>query len=472
MKLSKLFLISLAACTLASCSKDDDISGPSEVDAYISIAASTGVMTKSYTKGGDGQGGKEQPLDSPATDPGTGKEAQVKSLTAYVFDTSGKWVVTKHVSMSVDENGQSFTEAGVKDEDYTVDRSGSINSIKGIHVKVAKPSETNGASTSTFKVVLLANVEQFSVTSLEDLKGKSIPVITTYSNLGNSSKAVGQTYLPMHNEGEPLTIGGLKPSRFDEDGKEIKHVLNWYVGSGSSVQEELDLSNGDEVHTGSTLGGTAVKLIRSISRVQLKSLDAGFLAQYDRYIFWVKSIYLANVRDCSTVLGEEDENASFYRGAPNEFVRIQYLIEKGGRVVNELKKEYPDQGLGLNDYISLGGKELGFDTYVNVNSPTSWEGIVLNEKGEITSGAYQTRLIIEGTLMDGNNTPLGTKYFHIPLKMQNVGNVACNKFFQITATITGEGNPNPDEILENTCINFQIKVEDWSVVKQAEDDVN
>lgn len=36
MKLRNLFLASLAVCTMASCSKDDDgISGPQEVDAYL-----------------------------------------------------------------------------------------------------------------------------------------------------------------------------------------------------------------------------------------------------------------------------------------------------------------------------------------------------------------------------------------------------------------------------------------------------
>lgn len=465
MKLSKLFLISLAACILASCSKDDDISGPSEVDAYISIAASTGVMTKSYTKGNDE--GEEDP--SPLTDPGTGKEAVVKSLTAYVFDTADKWVVTKHVSMAVDENGQKFTAEGVSGEDYTVNVNGSINSIKGIHVKVARPEQTNGASASTFKVVLLANVEKLTVATLEDLQSKSIPEITTYSDLNNTSKAVGQTYLPMHN-GEVLNIGGLKPSLFDNNGKETKHVLNWYVGSGSSVQEELDLSNGDEVHTGTTPKGTAVELIRSLSRIQLKSLNASFVSQYIGYIFWVESISLVNVRATSTVLGEESEESSFYGGFSDDFTIIQHLINKDETQVDNFKKKYTNLAL-MNNFTSE--TPLNFDTYINVNSPESQEGITVGSDGQQQEGAYQTRLIIKGNLKDINKNNIGTKYFHIPLKMKDVqGNVACNKFFQITATITGEGNPNPDEILENTCINFQITVQNWNVVKQEENDVN
>ena len=83
-----------------------------------------------------------------------------------------------------------------------------------------------------------------------------------------------------------------------------------------------------------------------------------------------------------------------------------------------------------------------------------------------------TRLLITGTLKD-NGRDLGRKYFHIPLKLKdNVGNVMSNKFFKVIATITGEGSPNPDEILENACINFSIEVAPWEVIEQTEDDTN
>lgn len=48
----------------------------------------------------------------------------------------------------------------------------------------------------------------------------------------------------------------------------------------------------------------------------------------------------------------------------------------------------------------------------------------------------------------------------------------ATKFFKVSATITGEGSPNPDEILENACINFSIEVAPWNVVEQTEDDTN
>ena len=88
-----------------------------------------------------------------------------------------------------------------------------------------------------------------------------------------------------------------------------------------------------------------------------------------------------------------------------------------------------------------------FDKYINANSPESIMGIPF--------------------------TANGTRYFHIPLKLVgDAGNVASNKFFKVSATITGEGSPNPDEILENACINFSIEVAPWNVVEQTEDDTN
>ena len=56
--------------------------------------------------------------------------------------------------------------------------------------------------------------------------------------------------------------------------------------------------------------------------------------------------------------------------------------------------------------------------------------------------------------------------------MLETGNVVNNKIYKITATITGEGNPEPDQILDNACINFTITVANWQVVDQTEEDIN
>ena len=95
-------------------------------------------------------------------------------------------------------------------------------------------------------------------------------------------------------------------------------------------------------------------------------------------------------------------------------------------------------------------------------------GIKVKEQIKILE--YQIPVFLQ--VCTGNQSK-GTRYFHIPLKLVgDAGNVASNKFFKVSATITGEGSPNPDEILENACINFSIEVAPWNVVEQTEDDTN
>ena len=447
MKLRNLFLASLAVCTMASCSKDDDgISGPQEVDAYLSFASTTDVMTKASDAGVDNAG--------------NGKEAKIQSLTAYVFDTStdNKYVISKHVSLK---------DSGEEGEDYTVageDEDKSITSIKAIHVKVAKPATVGGNSSTTFKVVLLANTEHYNdVTKLADLKGKTTQNITSLN-----AKEVGSSYLPMHSL--ELTVGGLKPS------SDTEHFMNWYNGTSctSVPAAGKDDHGGDDP----TTGVTKVTMTRSIARVQLVSLSADFsaLESAGKTIkFDVTSVFLANVRANASVMGEENTEATFYRGAPESFDELQFLIALNSDVDGALMADYSDKSL------TTAGDPLtdwNFDKYINANSPESIKGIPFTANGDGTytrgegDGAYQARWIIAGNYYDGNQSK-GTRYFHIPLKLVgDVGNVASNKFFKITATITGEGSPNPDEILENACINFNIEVADWKVVNQTEEDTN
>lgn len=428
MKLRNLFLASLAVCTMASCSKDDDgISGLQEVDAYLSFASTTDVMTKASIGG---------------TDAGTDKEAKIQSLTAYVFDESGKYVISKHVSLS-----DGTTESPGEDFDA---EDGSITTIKGIHVKVAKPAEGTTTSSTQFKVLLLANMEQLSPADLEALQAEKTVAITTFNE-----EEVGKSYLPMHSD--VLTVTGLKPIEEREDGTKIHH-LNWYKNSTSCVVFDTPT---DETHV-TTVPDVAgkVTMTRSISRVQFTSLKSNFTAQYAGVTFKIDSIYLANVRKNATVMGKEDTGADYFRGGPGEFAVIQGLIDPEADVDASFAKRYETPLVLPNESGELNATALGFDKYINANQP------------EYAEGGYLTRLLITGTLMDGDRE-LGKKYFHIPLKLVgDVGNVASNKFFKIRATITGEGSPNPDEILENACINFSIEVAPWNVVEQTEEDTN
>ena len=129
-------------------------------------------------------------------------------------------MISKHVSL----NG-----SGTVGEDYNVTGEGenqSITSIKAIHVKVAKPTTEGGNSSTTFKVVLLANTEHYNdVTKLVDLEGKTTKDIRSLNAVG-----VGKSYLPMHSP--ELTVGGLKPS------SDTEHFINWYNGASSCTPEK------------------------------------------------------------------------------------------------------------------------------------------------------------------------------------------------------------------------------------------
>ncbi|WP_278932548.1 fimbrial protein, partial [Parabacteroides johnsonii] len=206
MKLRNLFLASLAVCTMASCSKDDDgISGPQEVDAYLSFASTTDVMTKASVAGAD--------------DAGNSKEAKIQSLTAYVFDEDGKYVISKHVSLP-----EGTTESSGEDFDA---EEGSITTIKAIHVKVAKPTGSATISATEFQVLLLANMNELAPTGLDVLKAEKTAAITTFN-----TKEVGQSYLPMHSD--VLTVMGLTPVKEEANGTKTHH-LNWYKNNSSCV---------------------------------------------------------------------------------------------------------------------------------------------------------------------------------------------------------------------------------------------
>lgn len=427
MKLRNLFLASLAVCTMASCSKDDDgISGPQEVDAYLSFASTTDVMTKASIDGG--------------TDAGTDKEAKIQSLTAYVFDESGKYVISKHVSLP-----DGTTESSGEDFDA---KDGSITTIKAIHVKVAKPTGSATISATKFQVLLLANMNELAPADLDALKNEKTAAITTFNEIGKS-------YLPMHSD--VLTVTGLTPVKEETDGTKTHH-LNWYKDNSSCVVSDTPT---DGTHVTIVPDGVGkVTMTRSISRVQFTSLKSNFTAQYAGVTFKIDSIYLANVRNNATVMGEENTEADYFRGGPVEFAVIQGLIDPEATVDASFAKRYETSLVLPNESGELNATALGFDKYINANQP------------EYAERGYLTRLLITGTLMDGDRE-LGKKYFHIPLKLvDDAGNVASNRFFKISATITGEGSPNPDEILENACINFSIEVAPWNVVEQTEDDTN
>ena len=417
MKLSNLFLASLAICTMASCSKDEDgPSVPQEMDAYLSIAATSNLTTRASVAGD--------------TNKGELKEQVVNTLTAYVFtnDAENKYVIHKTVKAS-DEDAVT-TEIG-KDK--------SLVAIKGIHVKVQAPVAPLETSETSFKVVLLANTTDLGVVAdLNALKAKETADITGFTT-------IGEHFLPMHSNAEGLVVEGIKP--YDKAGAESGHLQNWYKTGGCVTQTGTDAA--------ATLpsGAEEISLYRSITRVQIESLVTNFTGQYKGATFKVGAIYLANVRETATVMGEENSGAVYYRGAPEEFEEIQKLVDCSSTVKKLYLEEYDNLVLSST---ATEAETIGFSKYIYANKKAS---------------EYQTRLILEGNLIVGGEA-IKYKYFHIPLADENGENVVSNKIYKISATITGEGNDKVDEILDNACINFKIKVEDWEVVEQNEEDLN
>lgn len=424
MKLRNLILGSLVACTLASCSKDDEggAGTPQDMDAYLSIAAvSSDLGTKASSAGND--------------ETGELKERVVNTLTAFVFSEDGKFVISKKVSAD---------DAGVITE--TVGTEKSVSAITGIHVKV-KGVSTPGATTETkFKVVLVANMD-VTASSLTDLEATTTPDIKTIG-------AIGTSYLPMSST--VLTIENIKPVQATESLTD-QHTMNWYNGGNLPVYSTG--TDASSVPAGVT---NKVVLTRAISRVQIESLQTAFIDQYAGASFTVDSIYLVNLRATETIMGKENTTAGYYRGGLADYSILDKLINPGSTAVTGTstfwKKYTADNVLSGTPNTSF----ADFKSYMYVNEASDANGQTL------------TRLIIAGDLNLKNGQEMGRKYFHIPLKdiVGGSNNVANNKIYKIIATITGEGNPDPDRILENACINFTVKVDNWKVVNQTEDDVN
>lgn len=424
MKLRNLILGSLVACTLASCSKDDEggAGTPQDMDAYLSIAAvSSDLGTKASSAGND--------------ETGELKERVVNTLTAFVFSEDGKFVISKKVSAD---------DAGVITE--TVGTEKSVSAITGIHVKV-KGVSTPGATTDTkFKVVLVANMD-VKASSLTDLEATTTPDI---KDIG----AIGTSYLPMSSI--VLTIENIKPVQATES-LTGQHTMNWYNGGNLPVYSTG--TDASSVPAGVT---NKVVLTRAISRVQIESLQTAFIDQYADASFTVDSIYLVNLRATETIMGKENTTAGYYRGGLADYSVLDKLINPNSTAVTGTstfwKKYTADNVLSGTSNKSF----ADFKSYMYVNEASDANGQTL------------TRLIIAGDLKLKNGQEMGRKYFHIPLKdiVGGSNNVANNKIYKIIATITGEGNPDPDRILENACINFTVKVDNWKVVNQTEDDVN
>lgn len=468
MKLKHLFLAALAVGTFASCSNDGDgLDAPvyKDIDTYISLTTTpkTTVTKVSLVESGN-------------TEKGSNGEQFIHTLTALVFDGPTGNFVTKVTSTSSEGK--------------------SLDKIENIIVKV-KAEEAGDISTSSFTVVLVANVANIpDPTSLEDFKSKHFEGISNYTFAGVNGTSQTQ-YLPMGSS--VVTVSNLvagtaydnwikagaadnKPVYVEDKSNKILTIVDNKVNTEAEFGEEYKAEEADQI-----------ALTRYVARVQLESLDANFTANWSNAEFHLTNVALANVSNASRFVENESSfeyvlgqgtngayaNNAFYRGYPETINRADYYLAQGEFNNGGLAKTY--SGITISN-------SSGTTTFKDATTGTpnasnqmaqfyafEFDGYgIKNDDAEEVANEVNTLLIITGKIsgVSGIN-PDEERSFRIPIKHDSTTRaVKRNYIYKVNATLTGTGTPNPDEALLNAFMSFTIKVEPWNVITQTEDDVN
>lgn len=466
MKLKHLFLAALAVGTFASCSNDGDgLDAPvyKDIDTYISLTTTPKTTVT-----------KASSVESGNTEKGSNGEQFIHTLTALVFDEADNFV-TKVTSTSEGK---------------------SLDKIENIIVKV-KAEEAGDISTSSFKVVLVANVANIpDPTSLEDFKSKHFDGISNYTFAEVNGTSQTQ-YLPMGSS--VVTVNNLvagtaydnwikadaidnKPVYVEDKSNQILTIANNKVNTDAGLGEEYKAEEADQI-----------ALTRYVARVQLESLDAHFTENWSNAEFHLTNVALANVSNASRfvenessfeyVLGQGTNGAyadnAFYRGYPATITRADYYLANGEYDNGGLAKTYP--GITISNTSGTTTFKDATTSKSNASNQMAqfyafeFDGYEIKKDDEgIIANEVNTLLIITGKIsgVSGIN-PDEERSFRIPIKHDsNTKAVKRNYIYKVNATLTGTGTPNPDETLLNAFMSFTIRVEPWNVITQTEDDVN
>lgn len=430
MKLRNIFLASLAVCTMASCSKDDDINkGPAQpVDAQVSFGITTDAMTKAGEIKDDV--------------PGSNNENFVESLTALIFDANDKLIGRKD---TVQPKGK---------ENVSIDK------IEHVTIKVTPGDGNEGVSNETFKAVLIANAkgEVANVTQLSDLDGTAALELKNYSDVSN-----GPVRLPMASR--TLQFSGVKPLGDD-------HTENWIYNDGSGIKVTDNLVKPQSM---------VITLYRLVARIDLEKVT---VEEKSGINFVLTRIFLANVAakspvkyltsDKNTLVETPNAVDNLWKGFQSAAFEVsKNLIIPGDtpdeiiedRVVKPfLGKAWADDHFPLEQMI----KSLEFSK----NIPDPVPQFYIFAKPFDSENKYDTRLVLEGLFKRTENSPAELRHFHVVLNKDGQNGVMANYIYKLTVTITGEGSPNEDEILLNAHISSKITVAPWNVIEQTEEDVN
>lgn len=433
MKLRNIFLAGLAVCTMASCSKDDDINkGPAQpVDALVSFGITTDAMTKA--------GGIEQN----DTQTGTDNENFVETLTALIFDTNDKLVGRKD-TVQPDENKHL-----------------SIDKIEHVTIKVTPSDGNEGVSNETFKAVLIANAKDkvANVTQLSDLEdGTAALELKDYSGVSK-----GTVRLPMASR--MLEFSGVKPLGDN-------HTENWIYYDNS-----IKVGN-----TAPDKTGLYITLYRLVARIDLEKVT---LEKESGINFVLTRVFLANVAAKSpvkyltsgknTLVETGDEFVgNLWKGFQSAAFNVsKNLIIPGntpGEITeDEVVKPFLGKAWG-DDHFSLEQMIISLEFGKNITDPVPQ--FYIFAKPFDSENKYDTRLVLEGLFTRTENSNPELRHFHVVLNKGGQNGVMANYIYKLTVTITGEGSPNEDEILLNAHISAKIDVAPWNVIEQTENDTN
>lgn len=427
MKLRNIFLASLVACSLASCSKDDDIDkGPvGPVDASVSFVANMDLLTKAVSDGGKADGDKN--------------EQTIHELTALIYDANNKLVKRK----------DTVRAAG---------NTGSITAIEHIEFKISL-AKGEQVSSEQFTAVLFANAkdELKNVSTLDDLRSNNLTKKIDNYSFGLKN---GTVYLPMIS-GE-LKFSGLKPLG-------DSHIENWITSSGIQTAKPSDATK-------------AIPLTRLVARVQLEKLELSFVnTDYPNGKFELTRVFLANVASQSPfhLLSDVENAADLWKGYQSDSFKVKQQIvipaknKQEGVVVDDenvksmLSKNFTDK----SKYTFTSGKTVVFEEDKPIFYTFAYNGT--KKASQEATNSYQTRLIVEGLFYRREGSQPELRHFHVVIKnLDNSIKVIPNTFYQLSVKIEGEGSPNEDDILTNADVSVDIKVAPWKVIDQIENDDN
>lgn len=351
----------------------------------------------------------------------TSPEKRIKKLVAYVFENKG--------------SDNSLNKLVTSTEP--------VESTQIRHITVKVQPTADGGSTDQFIVVFLANATPVNtINSLNDLLTSPLEELAEDLDVANNP-------LPMVSK--QISFGNLKPNA-------EKQIENW-IAKGGEIKEGLHTSN--DVPQ----GYEPIEIERLVARVQVDKLSVSFDQKYPNASFELLQLALANVRNKTTI---DKAVLSFVHGFDSDFytaVSNGWIYKENSTVCPYLRENYSSQVLKNQETYNFGNKS--FVKYIYFNPLL----------GAVSNDDASTALVITGNFVPNINYPIAKEKRHYRVYLNDVdvvkpAAVLRNTVYKLNVTLTGEGSPNPDEILETVGVSLTLTVKPWEVYEQNEDITN